>query len=765
MQVANGLVDVLAVEKRFNSSSLLVLLFSLVLLTASIGLKAYRLTLPFEGWTTTTDFESDEPILDKKLLDVPSALQTGDRIITVNGIAVLDAQTQAAVGKVTRLESYQAGKTVTYTVLRAGETLEVEVPLYPGTSLGFWRILKEFFSSNHVASPMLWVAIALVSFVYYKRPNNLTAQLLFLQIMATLASGISWAITPMGVADSLHPLTFYAAGFFTHWIHLTLEQPLSLHIILSFPTPSRVLQNRWCLPLLYGIPILILVLALTGNPLFSTMISPFLLVALYNLLGILLVVRMFFKRWEPAQSAQVRWFGLGYAFSNLGVLIFGLSVAGLIPTQVLAIAEALPYNLIFLACISVAILRYHLFDINIILNRTLVYGGLTAAVVGFYVLVVGGFSRYFHTQNNLTISLIATGMIAVIFNPARERLQRGVNRLLYGQRDEPYAVLSKLSERIVEPSALLPTLTETIAHMLKLPYAAIFLGQSGDMHIVASHGTHTSEGIALPLAYQGETVGELRLEPRAGETFKASELSLLTTIAQQASVAAYAVKQTLDLQRSREALVTAREEERLRIRRDLHDGLGPELASLTLKLDACRNLLRSQPDKAERYLLELKKQSQEALASIRRLVYALRPPALDELGLKGAIQEVISKYEPSLNTILLMTEQHVTLSAAVEVACYRIVQEALSNVARHAHATTCLIKLELAHDLQLTIEDNGQGLPEHYQAGVGLRSIRERAEELGGSLQVVSQQGTKLLVTLPLHTPSYGYKTSSLKVN
>jgi signal transduction histidine kinase len=739
--------------KNSRHSARLVIIFAVALLLLAVAQKAYRFTLPFEGWSTTTDFESDEPILDKKLLDVPSDLQTGDRVIAVNGVPYLEIQERAIRGETSLLESYRFGETVRYTVLREGQELEVDVPLYAGTSLGLGNILWQFFTSNGLGDFMYVLGVAVAVFIFWKRPHNLTAQLLFLQGMATVASGISWTVTPLGVADSLHPFTFYVAGFFTHWIHLLLEQPLGLHIILSFPRPSAILQKRWSLPLLYGLPLLVLAVSLLG---IAPFFSPFIIVALYNLLGIIAAVRLFFSRRDPVETAQVRWFVFGFAVTNLGLVSFGLMVAGLIPEGFGGVLEAIPSQLIFLICMAIAILRYRLFDINIILNRTLVYGGLTAGIVGLYALVVGGVGRLIHVENNVVLSLLATGLVAVAFNPLRVRLQRSVNRLLYGDRDDPYQVLSKLSgqmEGTVEPSKLLPTMTETIATTLKLPYTAIALGQNGNMQIVAAHGISKSESVKLPLAYQGETVGELRLEPRAGETFKTPELNLLKTIAQQASVAAHTVKQNLDLQHSREALVTAREEERLRIRRDLHDGLGPELASLTLKLDATRNILKNDTDKAEKLLVELKHQTQDAVASIRRLVYALRPPALDELGLEGALREQARSYDHVLNVQLDTVGDLPSLPAAVEVACYRIAQEALTNVVRHSRAKHCTIILCATHKLFIDVQDDGVGVPKQHRSGVGLRSMRERAEELGGTFTLTSsEKGTRLLATLPLTT-------------
>jgi signal transduction histidine kinase len=737
-------------EKESSRSIRLVIIFAIALMSSSVIQKAYRFTLPTDGWSTTTDFENDEPILVKNLVDAPSELQAGDRVIAVEGVSFLTLLEQGASLQQNNI-TYEVGQSVRYTVLRDSKELDVNVPLYSGLSIGLGNILRQLFTSNGVGDFFLWLAIFLTIFVFWKRPKNLTAQLLFLQSSATIAAAISWAVTPLSVADILNPVTLFVASFMSHWIHLTLVQPLGLHTILSFPKPNRVLQKRWTLPLLYGLPLVVCMLGITSV---IPAVTAFIVVALYNLLGVIVVVWMFFTKRESVETAQVRWFTFGYALTSLGTLLFGLGAAGVIPAAVASAAEFIPFNLLYLACIAIAIFRYRLFDIDVIINRTLVYGGLTLSVISLYVLVVGGLGRLIQAQGNLTLSLFATGFIAIMFQPLRQRLQKGANRLLYGDRDDPYKVLSKLSERVegtLEPSKLLPTMTETIAQTLKLPFAAIALGQNGDMQIVASHGIAKSESVALPLSYQGELVGELRLEPRAGETFKPSELNLLKTIAQQASVAAHTVKQHLDLQHSREALVTAREEERLRIRRDLHDGLGPELASLTLKLDATRNILKYDVHKAETLLVELKHQTQDAVASIRRLVYALRPPALDELGLEGALREQARSYEHVLNIELNTVGDLTNLPAATEVACYRIAQEALTNVVRHSRAKNCTIILCAAHQLFIDVQDDGIGLREEYRAGVGLRSMRERAEELGGTFTITSsEKGTRLLATLPL---------------
>jgi signal transduction histidine kinase len=214
------------------------------------------------------------------------------------------------------------------------------------------------------------------------------------------------------------------------------------------------------------------------------------------------------------------------------------------------------------------------------------------------------------------------------------------------------------------------------------------------------------------------------------------------------------VRLTADLQRSRERLVTAREEERRRLRRDLHDGLGPQLASLTLTLAAARELLRHDVDAADVLLQELAIHTQAAIADIRRVVYDLRPPALDDLGLVLALREQAAQYsQAGLQITIAAPERLPQLPAAVEVAAYRIVQEALTNVVRHAQAQTCTVRLALGDALDLEVKDDGVGLPQGGRAGVGLTSIRERTAELGGTCRIESTPGagTCIQARLPLH--------------
>jgi signal transduction histidine kinase len=495
-----------------------------------------------------------------------------------------------------------------------------------------------------------------------------------------------------------------------------------------------------------------------------------------TLAGAIVQIYRYVRVSSLVQRQQTKWVVFGTAAA-----IAGATVASWAPTFFPALARpGVPalFNdlagatittislLLIPLSIGVAILRYRLFDIDLLINRTLVYGALTVCVVGLYVLVVGYLGALFRTEDNLLISLVATGLVAVLFQPLRERLQRGVDRLMYGERKDPYRALSRLGERLeatLKPEAVLPTVVRTVREALKLPYAAIALKEGEELAVVAESGAPVDNPLRLPLAYQGEKIGELILAPRGpGEELSSADRRLLDDLARQAGIAAHAVGLTKDLQRSRERLVTTREEERRRLRRDLHDGLGPMLGSLPLKLDVAGDLMEEDPTAARALLQGLKLQAQSAVADIRRLVYALRPPALDDLGLLGAVRETAAQHVVNgLNILVEAPESLPDLPAAVEVAAYRIIQEAITNVARHAAASECVVRLTLDQPegaLLLEIDDDGRGLPTGSKRGVGLSSMGERAAELGGSCVVESlpEGGTRVRALLPCATPKAG---------
>jgi len=549
---------------------------------------------------------------------------------------------------------------------------------------------------------------------------------------------------------------------------------LSLFVLVFLLFPSGQFVPHWMrwTPVLFLAGLVPTAFFAPSMP--NTLVEQLILLVGLGELAILVVVQLYRYRRvsSPLQRQQTKWVVFGFAvpvtvdvLGNVPYVIFP-ELAGPGSLYPLAHNVVVPFLPLFIPLsFGFAMLRHRLWDIDVLINRTLVYATLTAIIVGVYVLVVGILSTLLHTFGNFLIALLATGLVAVLFQPLRARLQRGVNRLMYGERDDPYAVLSRLASRLeatLAPEAILPTIVETVAQALKLPYAAIALKQGDELIPAASYGLSQDNPFILPLVYQTEPIGQLLLAPRApGEAFTASDRRLLEDIAHQAGVAAQAVRLTTDLQRSRERLVSTREEERRRLRRDLHDGLGATLAALHLQAGAIRTLMRHDLAAADAEMLELQAEIRSTIADIRRLVYALRPPTLDELGLVGAIRQYAAQYDLPVtqsesNGCLRLTveapEHLPALPAAVEVAAYRIVQEALTNVARHAHARTCTVRLAIPDAFQLEISDDGEGFPAESCAGVGLLSMRERAAESGGSCLVESApgRGTRILVHLPL---------------
>jgi signal transduction histidine kinase len=421
-----------------------------------------------------------------------------------------------------------------------------------------------------------------------------------------------------------------------------------------------------------------------------------------------------------------------------------------------------------LTCLAVAFLSDELFRVEVALNRALVYSLLTLFVVGAYVLVVGYLSLLFQSTGSLWLSLVATGLVAVLFHPVRERLQRFVNSMLYGERAEPYEVIAGLGRRledVIAPEDMLPAIAQTVRESLQLPYAAIAVERDGTREVVASSGSPWREPVSFPLNYQGALAGHFLVNPPRGETeLDARARSLLADLAQQAGVAVHSVRLTAelrqmaaDLQQSRERLILAREEERRRLRRDLHDDLAPTLIGLSLRASTIGDLIATNPGKARELSDHLDSAIRDAVGNIRRLVYDLRPPALDDLGLLAAIRERALEYSSGSGGNGLHVEVEAPdvlppLPAAVEVAAYRIVQEGLLNVIKHAQAQNCSIRLSLDEALHITIADDGVGLPETSRSGVGLRSIRERAAELGGDFELSHEpgRGACIEVRLPI---------------
>ncbi|MDX6566916.1 MAG: hypothetical protein QOE10_2578, partial [Gaiellales bacterium] len=462
---------------------------------------------------------------------------------------------------------------------------------------------------------------------------------------------------------------------------------------------------------------------------------------------------------EGEVREQVRLLGWAAMLVALGLLACSLASL-LTPLAFDFGAAAFVVSLAVLAAtMAVAILRYRLYGLDVFVDRALVLTGVSIVLGGAYIAAVVAASRLLGQPIELGIALPATALVAVAFHPVRDWLQRRVNRLLHGQRDEPYAAISTLGRRLGEamaPADVLPVMADTIADALRVPYVAVELTDAPGPPAAERGQPVAGIALRLPLVHAGERVGTLVIGARShGELLAASDRRLLEDFARRASAAASAVALSVEVQHARERLVSAREEERRRLRGDLHDGLGPTLAGAVLTIDAARRVLAVDPIGADALLDQAAATVESTVADVRRLVYGLRPPALDQLGLVGALRQqaaMIDLASADLSCEIKAPDPFPRLPAAVEVAAYRIAQEALTNVSRHANARHARVSISVADGLHLEIEDDGCGLRPDGLAGVGLTSMRERATELGGLLEIIRPAGggTRIRVRVPI---------------
>ncbi len=409
--------------------------------------------------------------------------------------------------------------------------------------------------------------------------------------------------------------------------------------------------------------------------------------------------------------------------------------------------------------IAVGILKYRLYDLGEFLRRSAAYVALSAAVVAAVVVVAVLVGVLVPGSDELP-AVIAAALVAMALGPPRARLQRGVDRLLFGRRSEPFTVLTEIGARLNDSVALETTLAviaEATATALRLPYVAIELSAEGSPRRSAQHGTPPARASTIALVHRHQRLGQLRVGHRSNdEDLTTDERHLLEDVARQTATVAHAMTVTDALQHARHRLVTSREEERRRLRRELHDGIGPTLAGSMLQLDVLTELIETNPTDAMELAAKLQHQLRLVVDDVRRVTQNLRPPALDELGLIAALRAqagAICGAVDNLRVSLTLPDEVASLSAAVEVAVYRIASEALTNVVRHAGARHCTLELTLEDDsLDLRVIDDGVGIPDESTIGVGLVSMRERASELGGTLTVepVQPRGTSVRAHLPV---------------
>jgi signal transduction histidine kinase len=697
-------------------------------------------------------------------IDAPAAgLEDGDLVLAVDDRSIEGWLAVVADPSVARPHP---SLTMPYEVRRDGTLMTVDVdwaiPSIGSTLVEGW---------GFVVFSIVFGAVG--AFVFARKPDEPAAIPLLFIAAAAAGSSVPWFLGT-SVSDIVQGPQFLLFALLTGPLYMLLW-PASLHLAFVFPYRLPAVDRRpWLVPAAYLAGFGSYLALLVGGWLLSPTLSEWLgtwplaqLAVVVPLLTVTLAifVRSYRRTTDEVAKNRMRWAAFGAVASGAATLVLFWLPELLLGRPILGsswlgiVALFFPFGLAF------GILRYHLFDIDVVINRTLVYGGLTLGILASYAVVAAALGALVGTEHGIGLELLATGAAALVALPLRDALQRTVNRLMYGERDEPWRAMHRLSEVLewaAEPDRAFPAVVDTVRDALRLPYVALALiDADGTERIVAERGDLRGATMDVPLVHGREPVGRLVLGVRSGESgFRSDEQRLLEDLARQAGTAINAIRLRDDLARSRERLVVAREEERRRLRRDLHDGLGPSLAGIGLRAEASAATLVSDPAGARKLLDELGGDVRVALTDVRRLVDGLRPPALDELGLVEAVRQQAARLEAGgaagIPTITVEADPLPLpeLTAAVEVAAYRIAVEGLTNAVRHASATTCSVLLDATEPGTLRVEvvDDGRGLPADIVPGVGLDSMRDRAEEVGGSLviEVNSEGGTRVVARLPL---------------
>jgi signal transduction histidine kinase len=634
-----------------------------------------------------------------------------------------------------------------------------------GAALSQWAVHGDHSAAATGLNSAVVVAFAVVGAVVASaRPENKVGWFMLL-------GGVFWSLGSAGVDLARHGIVDHpgsvtgasalavlgAGGRSVGWYLITLAVPA------YFPE-GRLPERgwRWLPPLLVVIlvggvldPLTDKHADLTGlgswqNPLAPSGLWELISTAAFlahiptSLVATVAVVVMQVQRWRNGTVVERRQVQLLAAAAALPVIAVPVAFAGAGGWAFDVAALPLPF------AIGVAVLTRGLYDLRTAANRTLVWLTLSAVVAGTYALVIVGVGSLVHLDRaGQWLPWVAAAVVAVSFAPVRDALQRGVNRLTFGRWDEPYDVLAALGARLeasTEVESLLADVTQEL-RSLGLLDPGLF-DVSGSLLAGVRSDVQDAE---IPLSAYGERVGTVRYR-RPETPLRARDRQLLDDLAGLLGAVLHGQLLEADVRRGRESLVLTREEERRRLRRDLHDGLGPALAGHLLRLELIRAKAGADSPVHEE-LDQLGAELRTTVHEVRRVVEGLRPPALDELGLVGALGEATQRLTAGTDVALhLSAEDLPVLPAAVEVAAYRIVTEAVTNVVRHAQASRCDVSLEVCGKvLRVVVSDDGTGAaPAPGQGGHGLHTMRERAEELQGSLRIRNDGGTQVVAELPL---------------
>jgi len=777
-----------------------VILVAALVWTASLASIAVQFGHPFPGFFYTSD-RIVSGFTPQDFTGWQAGLRPWDRIVAVNG------QHWREMRRV--VQEAGVGGTVVYTVERGDQTLQIAVPTMEFTVDILWRFIPG-------GALFATISLAVGIFVYMRNPGGRLNRylLLYLLLWASIIGGVweGFLSQQKWTTYLIHPWTAITAvagwiffwsfpadrarkEFLARWPLIPSFIALAVAFTVYFPT-LFFLASRLDRPTLWRLY------------LWSGTWGHFLILGVGSLINKLVpLLQIAIKRGTAPlirQQAVVLLVGISLGLGGWIVFLWAPATLHLPPPASIQwgglIATLYPLS------VGYAVLRYQLFDIRVVVRKGLVYSLLTATLTAVFLLLSLLFGYLFQGltgQQSLLVVLIPALFIAFLFQPARSRIQAFVDRTFFRREVEIRQMLTAFSlglSTLRDREEVAHLMLGTVKRTMGVRDATLWLLENGRYCPVGISETARSPEIwklatwlsrerrpllllpddrspqaedlrrigavlAVPLGASGYSplLGILTLgEKGSGDLYTQEDVELLTTLAQSAALAlenARLHEERMAMLRQQLARVTAaQEEERRRIARELHDGVGPTLAGVSIRLRTACKLLERDHHPAAEEVDELAEQVQESIQDLRRLIYDLRPAALDELGLVPALREYVARYreEQGLDVALTLPQGGGRLPAALETALFRIVQEALNNVARHAHARR--VRVELTWDekaVTLRVVDDGQGFdPQAVQAGthVGLWSMRERVKQLGGRFEVESAPGagTKVKAVIPL---------------
>ncbi len=615
-----------------------------------------------------------------------------------------------------------------------------------------------WFVPIQIASALVWIAASLS---LLQRRDLAWSRLAAIAALshAAVAASYAWAIHGL-VGGAIAPGASYAAGA-ALWL-LAVEMPVSLFMLVSLPTGRLGNTGLDRLGrLAVGMATVGVVAGAVGVPDvagtdFSSARSalgsgipvgplPPLLIAPASIIALVVLVAKW-RRSRGADRLALRWVvGVQVLGTFLVIPLFALA------SPAVSVGVAQVVSALGVLVLVTVVRRQHVLGVERVFERTLRFVLLAGALTLVYAAVVAAGSEILGGG----VRPLAAAVVALAVLPVRDRISAAVARFVYGNRANAAAIVSGVAERAANPTTP-RELVEHLLHSLMVGTGCrggtVVLDGFGEIATVGSGGEVVGV-LDVPLRHRGAVIGRLTLTPAAGEVcLDPLAVRVAVEVAPHIALVSDAYRTDIELEQARVRLVLGREEERRRLRHDLHDGLGPILTGVAFSADAASNLVEADPARAAELIGAARREVSTALDEIRRIVEDLRPPALDELGLDEAIRQH-AQHIPHLEVDVSGPVPAVELPAAVEVAAYRIAVEALTNVARHAGATRVAVDVRLNGNLELTVADNGTGSIS-WSPGVGLASMRDRARELGGDLTAgPGPEGGLVAAMLPMGLP------------